>query len=386
VLLRRLTIVLLAALALAACGSGAPAAGPATAPAAPEPPTDLPTSQPIAAPTSRSTIAAPPTQAPAPSARPAGATQPPEPSSLPEPTAAAATQAPQPTAAPQPAASFGSELLFLREGALIAFDTGTHKERQLANHVLDFAAGPAGAQIALVRDLGKGDASKSGIDLWVVARDGSNLSQLTTDGYDLVEATPSWSPDGRAIAFAAAGVSDAYSRSWPAWSLWCTASTIRLLDLQTNADQSLGRGCDPAISPDGRRIAYAAPPMTDDPAINSGPAIVNSLRLINRQGENGWNFAKADGPDAPPPHTGRLVYAPSWSLDGKQIVYHRFLGYQALVDLDVTEIAGSLEGKGKPLSDGAGWLLPARFAPDGRSVAITENNAGDPRGFGGYDN
>jgi dipeptidyl aminopeptidase/acylaminoacyl peptidase len=274
----------------------------------------------------------------------------------------------------------------LREGALIAFDTNTHKERQLADRVLDFAASRAGTQIALVRDLGKGDASNTGIDLWVVARDGSNLSQLTTDGYDLVEATPSWSPDGLVIAFAAAGVSDAYARSWPDWSLWCTASTIHLLDLQTNADQSLGRGCDPAISPDGRRIAYAAPPTKFEPELNNGPTIVNSLRLINQQGENGWNFAKADGADAPPPHTGRLVYAPSWSLDGKQIVYHRFLGYQALVDLDMTEIAGSLEGKGKPLSDGAGWLLPARFAPDGQSVAITENNAGDPRGFGGYDN
>jgi hypothetical protein len=35
---------------------------------------------------------------------------------------------------------------------------------------------------------------------------------------------------------------------------------------------------------------------------------------------------------------------------------------------------------------GAGWLLPALFAPNGQSLAITENNYSDPRGFGGYDN
>jgi hypothetical protein len=71
--------------------------------------------------------------------------------------------------------------------------------------------------------------------------------------------------------------------------------------------------------------------------------------------------------------------------DGKQLVYHRFLGYQALVDISMSEIGGSLEGQGRPLSSGAGWQLPARFAPDSRTLAIVENNFSDARGFGGYD-
>src|SRR5918911_241655 len=65
------------------------------------------------------------------------------------------------------------------------------------------------------------------------------------------------------------------------------------------------------------------------------------VALVYRQGQHGWDFAKAQGIEAPPPHMGRLVYAPAWSPDGQQIVYHRYLGYQALVDLDLTEIAGS---------------------------------------------
>jgi Tol biopolymer transport system component len=276
--------------------------------------------------------------------------------------------------------------LFLRKSALIAFATDTHKERQLADRVIDFAPAPDGALIALVRDLGKGDSNNSGVDLWVVQRDGGRLTQLTKDGFGLIEATPSWSPDGLALVYAAADASDPYSPTWPAWSLWCTASTIHLLDLPTRGDQSFGPGCDPVFSPDGKRIAYAAPPTKSEPDINNGPTIVNSIRLINRQGQHGWDFAKAQGIEAAPPHNGRLVYAPAWSPDGQQIVYHRFLGYQALVDLNLTEIAGSFDGKGQPIDSGAGWLLPARFAPGRRSVAITENDPGDARGFGGYDN
>ncbi len=372
----RRILLILATLALSACG-GAPLAEQATVPPTPALPT--------AAPPSRETFAPLPTELPAPT--------PPSSTEAPAPTVAAAIEPPAPTAlAPTespatalPAASFGSEILFLRKGALIAFDPSTHKERQLADAVIDFTVAPGGTQLALLRDFGKGDPNKSGIDLWVVQRDGGRLTQLTKDGYTLIEATPSWSPDGLALVYAAAAASDPYPRTWPDWSLWCTASTIHMLDLPTGTDQSFGPGCDPSFSPDGKRIAYAAPPTKPEPDLNNGPTIVNSIRLINSQGQHGWDFAKAQGVEAPPPHTGRLVYAPAWSPDGQKIVYHRFLGYQALVDLDLTEIAGSFDGKGQPIDSGAGWLLPARFAPDAKSVAITENNAGDARGFGGYD-
>jgi hypothetical protein len=286
-----------------------------------------------------------------------------------------------PTPAPataQPAASLGSEILFLRKGALIAFDTSTRKERQIASDVLDFAPAPGGALIALIRGTGRQ------AEIWTVRRDGGALTQLTNN--DRAEAGLAWSPDAGALAYGSSEAAEPYRPEWLVWSAWCAKSEVRVLSLADLSETSFGPGCDPAISPDGKRIAYAAPPTKPEPGIDRGPAIVNSIRLINRQGQNGWDFAKAEGPAAPPPNTGRVVYAPAWSPDGQQIVYHRFLGYQALVDLDLTEIAGSFEGKGKPIDSGAGWLLPARFAPDGRSVAVTENNVGDARGFGGYDN
>jgi hypothetical protein len=375
--LRRLSIIiLLAALALAACGGAAPTAQQVTAPAAPAPTT---------APTSRSTLAPPPTpvptQPPAPTAQPAPPTQPPAPTA--QPAAEPPTQPPAPTAAPQPTVAarpttLGSEILFLRNRALIAFDTGTRKERQIADSVRDFTPAPGGAQIALLRGEGRQ------AEIWLVRRDGSALAQLTRN--NRAEATLGWAPDGGALVFGSSSTAEPYMLEWIAWSAWCANSEVHLLTLSDSTETSFGPGCDPAFSPDGKRIAYAAPPKAAEPGIGNGPTIVNSIRLINRQGQNGWDFAKAAGVEAPPPHTGRVVYAPAWSPDGARIIYHRFLGYQALVDIDITEVAGSFEGQGQPLADGAGWLLPARFAPDGRMVAIVENNAGDARGFGGYDN
>jgi Tol biopolymer transport system component len=292
------------------------------------------------------------------------------------------TQSPAPTQPPptQPPISAGQELLFLRAGDLWAFALATGDERKVTPGVREFVASPDGALIALVRE------QQQGIDLWSVRRDGSGLKRLTNDGNALVEASPSWSPNGAELAFAAASSGDPSPGVYPDWSLWCAASSVRVLDLQTGSARSLGPGCDPAFSPDGRRIAYAAPPTKSEPEMSKGPTAVNSIRLVNRLGQNGWDFAKADGVDAPEPRTGRVLYAPAWSPDGAQVVYHRFLGYQALVDINLSAIAGSFEGGGQVIGEGAGWMLPARFAPDGKTLAITDNHFSDPRGFGGYDN
>lgn len=378
---RRLMLFVLPALMLAACAS--PAAqnaantalatpAPSAQPTAVPPPTQAP--QPTAAPTQAPPSTQVPTAAPAPTQAPTQAPPTAAPTQAPQPTAAPPTQAPQPAGG-----AVGSEILFLRQGALMAFDVATRRQRQLADGVRDFAATPDGALIALVR--GEGRAA----ELWSVRRDGGGLTQLTRN--DRAEATPVWTPDGLALVYGSSTGDQQYAREWLGWSRWCAASEVRVLALADQAEVALGAGCDPAVSPDGRRIAYASPPKAEEPGFpDSPPLIVNSIRLINRQGQNGWDFARAQGADAAAPHTGREVYAPAWSPDGRQVVYHRFVGYQALVDISLSEIAGSFEGKGQLLNAGAGWLLPARFAPDGRSVAIVENNYGDARGFGGYDN
>jgi len=381
--LRGSITALVAALVLTACGT-LPSGQFATAAANP-PTTAQPTQAP--APTIAQVTKAPAlTIAPQPTA--AGKpTQAAAPTALPEPTQASQPTAP-PTHAPAPSAAStstatstaaGGELLFLRQGTLVALDPAKHKQRPIADSVLDFAATPNGKMIALVRDV------ERVFELWVVQRDGSGLRQITSNGNDRIEGTPVWSPDGAALAYAAADSSDAYARTWLEWSAWCGVSEVHVFDIGAGADRSFGPGCDPAFSPDGKRIAYATRPSTRQEGANSRNA-TNTIRLINRQGQNGWNFAAADGSvDPASPKRGMLVYAPAFSPDGKQLSYQRFLGYQALVDLDLTEIGGSFEGMGQPLNSGAGWLLPVHFSPNGQMAAIVENNFSDARGFGGYD-
>ncbi len=300
------------------------------------------------------------------------------------PPTSAPTSAPtavvQPTSAPT--AQVGSELLFLRGGVLTALDMQSKQERQIADNVRDFAATPDGSTIALICNV------EGATDLWTVKRDGSGLTQLTTNGNQRMEAMPSWAPDGSALVFASSTSSNQYTLQWPAWGAWCAVSEVHIWEVAQQSEMTLAPGCDPAFGPDGKRIAYAAPPTQQVQGLNTGgaPAAVNTIRLINRQGQNGWDFARADGQEAAAPNNGHVVYGPAWSPDGSQVVYHRFLGYQALVDIDMSEIAASFKGSGQSLATGAGWLLPAIFAPDGSRVAIIENNYSDARGFGGYDN
>ncbi len=373
------TCILLLALLLASCGGAPPpTAGlpsPTAAPSGPStaaPPTPIPSPTPETPPT---------TSLPEPTPAPPATSQP-EPTPVPSPPPTVAP--PPPTASPAPAsptpvppeASFTGAIFFLRGGALWRLDAGG--ERLITDQVREFAPFSNGNVIAVVRETGRQ------FDVWTVQRDGSDLRRITNDR--TVEASLSWSPDGAALIFAAADVGEPLPQTWPEWAVWCNASQVVVVDVASGQRQTLANGCDPALSPDGRRIAYSAPPTQGDPALASGaPVAGNAIRLINRRGENAWNFARADGPDASAPNAGMLVYAPAWSPDGASVTYHRYLGMQIEVDINLSEIGGSFEGKGRPFAEGAGWLLPVRFAPDGRRAAIIEHNYSDARGFGGYD-
>ncbi len=282
------------------------------------------------------------------------------------------------TIAPTQAASaapIGSELLYLKDGNLTAYAIDTRQERVIAPDVDDFAATPDGAMLALVRTMDDTN------DIWLVERDGSGLQRLTSNAR--FEGSLSWASDATAIAYASSETALQQPTTWMDWAAWCGSSEVRLLDIASGTETVLELGCDPAFSPDGRRIAFATPPQTIEP-MGQGSQVANNantIRLVNSKGENGWGFAVAGERE----ENGRLVYAPAWSPDGTQLAYQRFIGYQALVDITYTEMGGSFSGQGELVAHGAGWLLPPLFSPDGSHMAIGTYTYSDARGYSGYE-
>jgi dipeptidyl aminopeptidase/acylaminoacyl peptidase len=347
--------------ALSGC-QGAPAAQPPAAA------TSVPTEAPTA--TSAATATSAPTEAPAATSAATATSAPTE--------APAATVTPAPTSAPSvtatsmPSAVPGAELLYLSAGALLALEPQSGAVRTLAEDVRDFAATPDGRRIALVR------GADAAAEIWLIDRAGDGLRQLTSN--DRVESDLSWAPDGQSLVYTAATLAPPFPPNYPEWSSWCIEGEARLYDLERNVEQSLGAGCQPAFGPDGRRIVFVSPPEAAAPGFSFTGAR-NAIRMVNRQGENAWSVASSEGNGG---SGGLLVYAPSWAPGSGQLAYQRFLGYQALVDLNLTERSSSYERRPAPLSVGAGWALPPRYAPDGRRLAVVGHNYSDARGLSGY--
>ncbi len=325
------------------------------------PPTDAPlAAAPTVAPAAPTVVPVAPTATTAPLAV-APPTPPAAPTSAP-PEAPAVAQAP-------PAARSASEILFVRGGTLTAYRVDNGQERVLFDGVQSFAPSRDGSRIAAVRQN----------DIWLINRDGSNARQLTAtvaNEHDLM-----WTPDGTALAYSAATAAPPVQPSWNDWSVWCSQSTVHVYDVASAQDTVLGAGCDPAFSPDGKRVAYATPPQ--QVAISSGPVNQgNTITLVNRQGENGWTFARAgEGSQG----NGYVVFAPTFAPSGDEVAYQRFIGYMAAVDISFTEFANSFDGEGAILHDGAGWLLPPAYSPDGQRIAVVQHNYSDARGWDGYE-
>lgn len=141
-------------------------------------------------------------------------------------------------------------------GRSIAFDVlagdtlQIHVMRLDGSHRRAIGAGSAPAysptvqRIAFSRTARLGPAHYNDTDVYAVDADGSDLRDLTGDGAG--DKTPTFSPDGRSIAFAAGGVVGFDQ----IYEMRADGSHLRRL---TNDRAHDGR---PVYSPDGRRIAF----------------------------------------------------------------------------------------------------------------------------------
>ncbi|MDQ3691914.1 MAG: S9 family peptidase [Chloroflexota bacterium] len=104
--------------------------------------------------------------------------------------------------------------------------------------------------------------------LWLVAaREGAKPRQLTNGDFDVLH--PSWAPDGRRIAFSAdRGPDAAIHPRLQLWSVGTDSARPRIRELVSLA----GDADRPSFSPDGRRLAFIGTDV-DDPPDETPPAL-----------------------------------------------------------------------------------------------------------------
>ena len=164
-----------------------------------------------------------------------------------------------------------------------------------ADEVLLAQAGIKGVsrtRLAFVSDRGGTRRELGGMirrfkEVWTADYDGANQQRLTSDG-DL-DMTPSWAPDGRAIAYTS------FRRGFQ--DIFITSLDDRRVESPT---RGAGKNWLPAWSPDGGRIAFT-----------SGREGNEEIYVVNRDGSDLRRLTRHPAIDT----------SPTWSPDGGRIAF-----------------------------------------------------------------
>jgi hypothetical protein len=179
------------------------------------------------------------------------------------------------------------------------------------------------------------DSDRDGVrGVFVAHADGSGIRRISGDGYAGV---PSWSPDGRQLAFVRGEPS-----SPKVWNLWIAAPDGS--DLHRVTHHRVGQAWGGSWFPDGRRIAYS---VEDRLVI---------LDLIT---------AKSTVLRSPQP--GHLPRTPAVSPDGRRIVFQVQHDGMWVADVETGEMSRVLAD---PTAEEYAW------APDGHHVAYHSHRSG----------
>jgi Tol biopolymer transport system component/imidazolonepropionase-like amidohydrolase len=165
-----------------------------------------------------------------------------------------------------------------------------------------------------------------GYDLWAIAPDGSHQHKLTWGPYD--DREPAWSHDGTQIAFAS-DRGNPLGGSYNIWVLNIASGELRQLT-HNPAENYM-----PSWSPDDREIAFAS---TRD------------------GGTSVWAVAVADGKERKVSMAAGRVDAPSWGPGG-QIVYYDAAGRESRLELDGKTLTGTENAFAFRVS----WASPTEF-------------------------
>ena len=240
-------------------------------------------------------------------------------------------------------ASVGSAMFYHAEGgdrsAIMRADTDPTGAVLRVTSIVDDNANnfharpsPDGSRIAFDSDREGGRA------VYVADANGRNVRRVSGQGWSAV---PSWSPDGRTLAFVRAEPGEKRPEDRP-WNLWVT-------DLDSGETRRLtnyryGQTWAAAWFPDGQRIAYS-----------------HEKRLIIRSLDGG------DERVFNTPIEGRLIRTPAVSPDGRRVMFQVHKDGAWLLDVE----KGAMR---RVLTDATAEEFT--WSPDGRRVAYHSRKAG----------
>jgi Tol biopolymer transport system component len=210
-----------------------------------------------------------------------------------------------------------------------------------------------GTKIAFIK-LGP---NEQGFNLWVMDANGSGATALSTD--DIPEESPAWFPSGNKLAFGrTTGVTSGMGSNFDLY--------VRTLDTAGNVTGTTQFTSDasydsqPAVSPDGTKIAFVS----------------------TRDGDDEIYVMRADKPEGPDNRPVKLTnntanrdLRPDWSPDGTKITFMRWYPSTRSSDIWVMNANGS--GKRNLSINTQAYEQEPVFSPNGRLIAYSSNPDGD---------